>query len=495
MRKHLELACVVLILFLSLSCRFLIPGSAPQTGPTVTPQEGNQPPTVTARAEATLTPNIPTPTVEAPTVPPSPASLNAAGPYVLFASSNGIWISNPDGSFLTQLTNLQSDNLDLHRAVSPTGDRLAMIVSGDTGLDLVQVAIPSGETKTLAHLLDLPSDELTAHPTGAKAFAAYAIIKYNSYAWQPGNGQLLAFMGAINAPTSDLYTYDTQTGKISQLTNGPSQAVDPNWSPDGQYILHAGGSWVPPFGGAILGYTRLDGVWAVRVSDGEVITEPKPKGLITHFVDWQDNTHYITYDSDDQCFSKNLRTVDVVTGKTKPLMDLSFYYQIARSPENQAFLFAGAAGCPDSVGDGTFLLLPGQSTPTKLIDKRAYEVDWLPESGVFQAYPEGLFSSDGKTHYDPPVYDKSFQPAISKQGYQAWEVIENTKGRVELKIPGSDWKNILDGSVKEMIWDPARGDTLLIALADGTLFAASAPDFTPRQMGNLGGVNQAIWLP
>jgi hypothetical protein len=52
----------------------------------------------------------------------------------------------------------------------------------------------------------------------------------------------------------------------------------PNWSPDGQYILHFGVSWVPPFGGEILGANRLDGVWSVEASNGKVITLPRPAG-------------------------------------------------------------------------------------------------------------------------------------------------------------------------------------------------------------------------
>jgi hypothetical protein len=177
-------------------------------------------------------------------------------------------------------------------------------------------------------------------------------------------------------------------------------------------------------------------------------------------------------------------------------MKASFYYQIARSPENGAFLFAGSAGCPTSPGDGVFLLPDGQSEPIKILDKKAYQVEWLPESQVFQAYPETLFSSDGKTRYDPPVYEKSYQQAISKEGYQPWEVIENQKGRVVVNTGDGAWKKIMDGSVDQLIWDPIEGRTLLIALNDGSLYAASFPDFTPRKMGQTGErFNQAVWLP
>ena len=62
-------------------------------------------------------------------------------------------------------------------------------------------------------------------------------------------------------------------------------------------------------------------------------------------------------------------------------------------------------------------------------------------------------------------------------------------------IPGGKWQTILNGLVDELIWDPMTGETLLIALDDGSLYAASYPDFIPRLMGNLGGrTSQAIWI-
>jgi dipeptidyl aminopeptidase/acylaminoacyl peptidase len=450
-----------------------------------------------ATEESTLPSDSPSLTAKTPlpAATPAPTSLNPAGPYVLFSAGTGIWITNPDGSFPTQITNLDVSLEDLHEIVSPTGDRLALVGADDIGLDLYLVTIPDGETKKIAHLLDLTYQDLL-DATSPKALASYAITKYTNVAWQPDDGRLLAFTGAINGPTSDLYLYDIQSEEITQLTDGPSQAIAPSWSPDGKYILHYGVSWVPPFGGAILGYDRIDGAWAVQISDGKLISQPKSMGYHGNFVGWQDDSRYMIFDSDDNCYSVNLRNVDVTTGKAEPFMDWSFYYKIAQSPENKALLFSGAEGCASSPGEGIFLLPPGQIDPTQLSDKRAYEVRWLLENGVFQAYPEALFSSDGRTRYDPPVYDKSYQPAISKNGYQAWEVIENQQGRVEVMVPGGDWHTIMKGLVDELIWDPITGDTLLIALEDGSLYAASYPDFTPRLMGDLGGrVNQAIWLP
>ena len=279
LRDYLKIIVTGLVLLLLLSCIIFTPKDS--VNPTNTPV-----PFITVTPQ----PLEPTPTS-------LPASLNVTGPYVLFSSTTGIWVTNPDGNFLTKISNLNIDLQDLHRAISPNGDRLALVVSNDQGLDLIEVGIPNGETKLITHLLSITFEELVNDPLSTKAFASYAISGnyYNNIAWQPGTGELLAFVGAINAHTSDLYTYNTQTEKISQLTNGPSNAIDPNWSPDGEYILHYGVSWVPPFGGAIGGANHLDGAWAVQISDGKVITLPKPKSIADNFVGWQDDfaLHYL----------------------------------------------------------------------------------------------------------------------------------------------------------------------------------------------------------
>jgi hypothetical protein len=92
------------------------------------------------------------------------------------------------------------------------------------------------------------------------------------------------------------------------------------------------------------------------------------------------------------------------------------------------------------------------------------------------------------------VYEKSYQRAISDNGYQAWEVIENRQGRVVVKAPGGDWQTVLEGDVAALAWHVMAPETLTIVLKDGSLYAATAPAFNPQMMGYMEGVNQ-IWVP
>jgi hypothetical protein len=251
-------------------------------------------------------------------------------------------------------------------------------------------------------------------------------------------------------------------------------------------------SLVPPFGGAIGGFNRMDGSWAVRVSDGEVISQPSlvhPSG----FLGWVDESHYLMLDD-----AEELAEVDVASGEAKAaLMGFCPVADAVQSEDPGTLLLSVLPETKCPFGVGVYLWDPaGTNAPAFLDPERSWGLEWLAESEVFDVYPAALFSPDGSVRREPPVRDSSFHPAVSKKGYEAWEVIQDTQGRVVVRAAGRDWQEILKTDVAQLLWDPISGETLFIAAQDGTLFAATAPNFTPRVMGDLGGsVDQAIWVP
>ena len=90
--------------------------------------------------------------IPAPPTPsntPAPTSLNATGPFILFKGQGRGLDSNPDGGFPSQISEFEVQ-VDLRRFISPAGDRMALVIQNDQGLDLVIVKIPGGEMEIIA---------------------------------------------------------------------------------------------------------------------------------------------------------------------------------------------------------------------------------------------------------------------------------------------------------------------------------------------------------
>jgi dipeptidyl aminopeptidase/acylaminoacyl peptidase len=409
----------------------------------------------------------------------------------LFAGQDsGVWIANPDGSFPTQISEQWLFGFDLRHALTPGGDRLAVVTRDEQGYVLQEILLPGGESRTLARLIEITAEE-EAVLMSEQAIAALMISSYDNVAWNP-DGRRVAVAAASNGPTSDMYLIDTVSGDVRQLTDGPSQAIVPSWSPDGDYIYHVGVSLVPPFGGAIVGFNRVDGAWGVNAGDELVVPQPP----VTHpsdFAGWVDDRHYLL--SDLQGY---LTQVDVATGRSEEI--LSGFCPISGAAQSSVGGSMVLSVLPETAcasGTGVYLWsYDSPDAPALLDPERSWGLSWLEESRVFHDYPVGLFSADGTQRSAPPVPDASYHPAVSIAGYEAWEVIQETQGRAVVRAGQDPWREILEVDVAELLWDPASGETLLIAARDGTLYAASAPDFIPRAMGYLGGaVDQAIWVP
>ncbi|MGB7538649.1 MAG: hypothetical protein WBM17_08935 [Anaerolineales bacterium] len=428
----------------------------------------------------------------------APTGLNPAGPYAVFEGEHGIWIANPDGSFPTRIAEQGAGNpgVNLPDVISPRGDRIAATVIGETGVDLVILDVPSGRKASTTRLIDITRRELRLNSMSPKAFAYYAITGFPNLAWQSGSGAILAYTGMGNGTTADMYTVDLDWEKVRHLEQDPSQAVSPIWSPDGSHLLFFGVEWLPPFGATYITFQPMAGFWAARASDNQLLPQTKLKGTYQNFTGWQDNTHYLVFDSSDKCIAQNLRAVDLLTGEETPIADFCLSQRPAFSPANRALLISVDADCGCGLEQGVYRMAPPSMAPTRLLEKPALDLFWLPESGLFYAYPDALFSADGNVRFDPPVIGSSYRPAVSKNGAQAWVVLENHRSRVVLQIRGGEWKTLLEGSVSAMLWDPLSGDTLLIVLESGSLYSATGPDFTPRLMGDLGGYyDRAAWTP
>jgi hypothetical protein len=68
--------------------------------------------------------------------------------------------------------------------------------------------------------------------------AAFTAFIYTN-SWSP-EGHVLAFASGSDGPSSDVYTYDLDSGTMTRITSGPSEVYKIVWSPDGKWIVNSG---------------------------------------------------------------------------------------------------------------------------------------------------------------------------------------------------------------------------------------------------------------
>jgi len=94
--KRVPLLLIISAVLFANACKLTTPTSTPvNTLTTTDPSTAS----ITSPTKLATTPLPPTATLL-----PEATSLNASGPYVVFAGKGGIWITNPDGSFPTQIS-------------------------------------------------------------------------------------------------------------------------------------------------------------------------------------------------------------------------------------------------------------------------------------------------------------------------------------------------------------------------------------------------------
>lgn len=319
------------------------PPSAPPVAPTepltatsAAPTEAAPPPTDSA-----------SPTVAPPaytTLPAEPFASFDAGPWRLHLlevnGQNELWRARADG------TDLGSDPqrvtgalvqfflpIDLIGGYNPQRDLLALL-TGDMlqsqfTLEIHDLTNPGAPLTTLNITAGLTLSEATLEP-GDPAFEALRALEVSPPVWSP-NGDALAFMGIIDGPSSDLYTWDADTGNLARLTDGAAQGVEPHWSTEGTYIWHFAVDSL----GTGAGYA-MSGVYAARADNTQVTDLGlQPNWSAVEYIAWVDDQTVLTNGWNAACGPRDIRKIDAATGRPIILWSGSFYTAIYNPAERR----------------------------------------------------------------------------------------------------------------------------------------------------------------
>lgn len=417
----------------------------------------------------TTTEPVPTTPEQKWEIPDSP--LSESGPWWVFSTTQGIYAINPDGSGLSQvyqgsLNSFQSQNI----ITSPFGGYLAFLTGSSRDVELKVIQLP--ELSMVAEIPLFPqAEELDIE-------AQRAIMEQPSFSFSP-DGKKIAFMGVIDGPTSDLYLYDLDSKEITSLTDGPSQAYQPVWSPDSKYIVHTG---VSTFGTGA-GY-NMAGVWAVRIEDMEVLDFYDPTGSGSErIIGWVNDQTFVVYSWDAVCGPKNLRAFNIETQEVTILWGESFRAIAFDSSGSGAVLSSNDGTCEPAGGAGMYVVPINGNSPMRFLEDTGPLVTWSTEANLFLA--SGNFGSwfiavDSHGQYidlDKPAEANVFPAVATGSKDLAWSGKSLWIGPLLGSIENPP-KEIFSGAVKTVTWTP-DGEAVLF-LSESGLYIAHKPDYTPH---------------
>lgn len=277
--------------------------------------------------------------------------------------------------------------------------------------------------------------------------------------WSP-NGRYLAFSAVLDGQ-SDLYLYDSQTGNVLRLTNGPDNVSQLWWSPDGEWI--------------IMGelhereYPFTTSLWAVSARNGEMrqlysLEDGYPQGIL----EWLDDRRFIVFSGTSlydplDLPAYDLTLVNIDASRITPLYRGSFFTaELAGDRETLAVGVYNAAE-PGEEYKGQGLYLVSVSDPTlRFVSHQVNQPDWDDELKLFVTAEACAHDLKGRLAFDatgilqciyPPAFDDdSPLPASYPSPDGQWEV--SVWDGTWLKATAGDRVRLTSGSATQVIWRP-----------------------------------------
>jgi len=200
--------------------------------------------------------------------------------------------------------------------------------SPNTWCHSLHLVILDLSTGTLAASIPLtPQDSKpTSEPT--TEYSCYALDEQNAaltiIMWPPSlawsnHGDKLAFVGAQEGPTADLYVLDIATGSVARLTSGPTHATRPIWSPSDDVVLSASIDEMTDYGvmgGPFPAWGPILATHVATATSSLLYSSSEFDSLPEAFLSWISPTEYLADSDDHGCGFKDLRSVDIASGET-----------------------------------------------------------------------------------------------------------------------------------------------------------------------------------
>jgi hypothetical protein len=425
-------------------------------------------PSETPELADTPTPSQPLGPTMTPLAPPfaPQVPLSEEGQWLVYRAGEGhsqgstLFVVNTDGSGRRPLSSGIAQEFEVE--VKPSGDRFAYILPGSANADrvprLMVRRIPDGEIETDIALISEDVWQTLSNQEDLTEEILTALSGPDAFEWSPHvGGHYLAFSAALDNPKLDLYRFDTWSNNIRPLTSGPNHRYQPFWTPDGQWVLHLE---IETFGNGEGWSVEAMSAVSFDGSDGKELYESH--GNRHKLIKWLSDTTFLVTEITSSGPRNILRAKTngsspevLYTGPIEELDETS----LDDLETVLAFCLSQDQGSP-GVNFYFFedveseLVLPGSCR----------SVAWW--FGVFVANGEEGTALIRRTGEVVKQMDEIFDPvALSPDGQ--WMVSYGEEGATVFTHIGVEIRDVTDGAVKQVIWQPDGSSFFLDVYSKG----------------------------
>jgi hypothetical protein len=328
------------------------------------------------------------------------------------------------------------------------------------------------------------------------------VTAWSKPAWSH-DGRYLAFVAAIEGPSSDLYIYDSLNDTIERKSSGLNQAADPIWSPDGTGIIHYEYEYYPidiePYAVAprALWWAPLDGGSLLRFADSSMgISWPMFGGWLS------DSRFMFWYSGPGAVNGGNLLIGDVVTGEKVNVLErvtsaITLYNEEGglvlalienEDGDDELYLFDDHKG-------QLILLQTSSKNSVKRIATQESLAQFLVairKKGLLRVMPDGTMEIlDRLIDPDSMFMSSDCMHATVEDGNRHWIYSFDESGQVSTKV------QIEEGNM--LAWRP-DDQAVLLGCLSGSILIAQSPDWESRWISGVcpaweGWRNRMLYLP